>query len=67
MGYVSISEALPIDVGVGATRVGRAGDAVGDCAFAWAIAKMTESNVRTELIFVLAEKCSRDWWSIWFR
>lgn len=55
MGYVSISEALPIDVGVGATRTGKAGDALGDCAFARAKVKMTESNVRTEFIFDRAE------------
>ena len=52
MGYVSISEALPIDVGVGATRVGKVEDAVGDCAFARAIAKTTESNARNEFISV---------------
>lgn len=49
MGYVSISEALPIDVVVGVTRVGTAEDPLGDCAFAMAVVKTTESNVGTDV------------------
>lgn len=45
-------DAFPIAVGVGATRVGKAVDAVGDCAFTRLVAKMIHEIARNKCITV---------------